>query len=52
MSTAPDETGLAAARAWSTWHLGDPQWASDIVWAYLNPDEALQRLADEQGEPV
>lgn len=41
-------TGEEAARAWAQWHLGSPQWASDILWAFHHPDEAMAVLEQEK----
>lgn len=48
----PDRAGMEAARRWAEWYLGSSSWGSDIVWAYLNPAEAMQRLSDEENEPI
>ena len=45
---ALDSEGLAAARRYARWHLGDPAWASEILEAYMNPAEANARLDKEQ----
>jgi hypothetical protein len=42
-----DEAGLAVARRYARWHLGDPAWANRIIRAYLNPEEA-QALLDAE----
>lgn len=39
-----DERGLAAARAYAEWNIGDPSWADLILMAYLHPDMALAEL--------
>jgi hypothetical protein len=43
-----DPVGLAAARQVSQWEIGDPTWASIIIDAYLNPQQALEELREEQ----
>lgn len=40
--------GLKAARKYATWYLGDPNWADNILHAYLNPERTLARLQSEQ----
>jgi hypothetical protein len=46
----PDPKGLAAAQAYTAWHIGDRSWAAEIVRAYLNPEIALAELKREKGE--
>ena len=43
-----DSDGLAAARRYARWHLGDSSWASEILWAYANPEATNARLDEEQ----
>ena len=40
--------GIAAARRFARWHLGDPNWADQIIRAYTNPSEANAMLDEEQ----
>jgi hypothetical protein len=43
---------LEVARRVAEWELGDDSHADVIVAAYLNPEQAAERLADEKGEPL
>lgn len=44
------EAGVSAARRLAGWEIGDPTWADRIIDAYLNPEQAEQRL-DEDDVP-
>lgn len=48
--TPEHEAGLAAARRYADWHIGDASWAAGIIEAYLNPATAEAKL-DEDGAP-
>ena len=48
MSAEPNQTGLFAARRYARWHLGDGNWANQIIDAYLNPDETHRQLDEDQ----
>jgi hypothetical protein len=39
--------GLSVARDWAEWNIGDPSWATEILWAYFNPDLAEHELEAE-----
>lgn len=39
--------GLAAARRYAGWHLGDREWADLIITAYNNPAETNENLDRE-----
>ncbi|MDF9748687.1 hypothetical protein [Arthrobacter sp. ES3-54] len=41
--------GLAAARRYARWHLGDAHWADAILRAYANPEAMNKELDEEQG---
>lgn len=43
-------TGLAVARRYAAWHIGDPSWAEGIIAAYTDPAKAAAEL-DEDGAP-
>lgn len=43
--------GLQVARAYARWHLGYSDWADTILYAYLNPAKARERLSEEMDEP-
>jgi hypothetical protein len=45
--TEPDEAGIAAARRYAGWELGDSYWANRIIRAYLDPDAANARMDAE-----
>lgn len=45
-----DYDGMRAARAYATWRLGDSSWADNIVHAYMNPAETVERLEREQAK--
>lgn len=49
-STPEHEAGLAVARRYAAWHIGDPAWAQFIIEAYLDPAGAADAL-DEDGAP-
>jgi len=40
--------GVAAARRYARWHLGDPHWADNILRAYQNPEVTNRNLDEEQ----
>lgn len=42
--------GLAAARRFAGWEIGDAAWADKIIEAYLNPKAAQSRLDAEMSE--
>lgn len=42
---------MDAAREVSQWELGDPSWAGVILSAFLYPNESLENLAIEKGDP-
>lgn len=42
-----NEEGLTVARRFARWHLGDPSWAGEILWAYANPEAASKKLDEE-----
>lgn len=44
------DEGLRAARAVAGWYLGYQSWADQLIDAYLDPDEALRKLAVAKGE--
>ena len=44
------EEGLAVARRYAGWHIGDQGWADQIVNAYLNPEIASADM-DADGVP-
>lgn len=46
--SAPDLTGLAAARRYAQWHIGYGRWADLIIDAYLNPARTHETLDEEQ----
>ena len=46
--TEMNEEGLKAARRFAQWHLGYPSWADQVIYAYLNPDDANYELDIEQ----
>lgn len=48
--TELDPRGVAVARRWARWHLGDSAWALDILEAYFNPDETERDLDEEMGD--
>lgn len=43
-----DPVGVAAARAYAHWHLGDPSWADHILNAYFNPEAIRDELQRER----
>lgn len=45
-----DQEGLDAARRFALWHIGDRQWANDIIAAYLNPRATHAALDAEMSE--
>lgn len=50
-TTTPEHSaGMAAARRYAAWHIGDPHYANLIIDAYLEPVEAHGRL-DDEGAP-
>lgn len=49
-STPEHKAGLAVARRYAAWHIGDPAWAQFIIEAYLDPAGAADAL-DEDGAP-
>ena len=49
-STPEHKAGLAAARRYAAWHIGDASWAQFIIEAYLDPAGAADAL-DEDGAP-
>ncbi len=40
--------GLAAARRYARWYIGDASWANHIIDAYNNPVETNAMLDEEQ----
>lgn len=42
---------MDAARQVSQWELGDPSWAGVIIGAFLHPNDALENLELEKGDP-
>lgn len=47
-TNAPEhEAGLAAARRWADWNVGDASWADSIIAAYLSPAETQAKLTEE-----
>lgn len=46
--TELDQKGLQAARRYARWHIGDSAWASLILQAYFNPEQANDILDREQ----
>lgn len=42
--------GMKVARAYASWHLGDPSWAGSIIEAYLHPETAQELLDQEKKE--
>lgn len=49
-TTTAHHAGLAVARRYAAWHIGDPAWAQFIIEAYLDPAGAAAAL-DEDGAP-
>ncbi len=49
---ATERERLDAARAWAGWHLGDKSWGDSIVWAYKNPDSAMESIRVDKYLPV
>lgn len=43
-----DPAGLAAARRYARWHIGDQDWDNEILEAYMNPEHANRALDEEQ----
>jgi hypothetical protein len=43
-----DQAGLAAARRYARWHIGDSSWADEILYAYSNPKATNAVLDEEQ----
>lgn len=43
-----DKAGLAAARRFALWHIGDSLWADEILAAYANPEETIAQLNKEK----
>jgi len=43
-----DPAGLAAARRYARWHIGDGYWADAILSAYNNPGATNRQLDEEQ----
>lgn len=44
----PDQRGLDVARQVAQWYLGSSWWADHLIKAYLNPDQAEERLRNEK----
>lgn len=44
------DAGMAAARRFAAWNIGDDAWAAELIDAYLNPERAMAAL-DEDGAP-
>jgi hypothetical protein len=44
------ETRVKTAQRYARWHLGDANWAGNILFAYFNPDDA-NAVLDDQGAP-
>ena len=42
-----NRAGYDAARMHAQWHIGDPAWAHEILFAYLNPEYAMKQLAQD-----
>jgi hypothetical protein len=42
-----DPAGIAAARRYAGWHIGDRRWADMILDAYQNPDATNAQLDEE-----
>jgi hypothetical protein len=42
-----DARGLAAARRYAQWHIGDPNWADSILAAYVDPEGTIADLDRE-----
>lgn len=42
-----DRIGLAAAREWAWYYIGDESWADEIIDAYLYPSVAREKLEAE-----
>lgn len=51
LDVQPDDAGLAAARRFAGWEIGDPYWANRIIEAYLHPEETNATL-DADGVPA
>lgn len=54
-STRPEtlpahEYRLGIARAVAEYHLGDDEWADSLIAAYCNPEQAVERLKEEQSD--
>jgi hypothetical protein len=45
-----NEEGLAAARRFAVWNLGDPSWANEILSAYFYPGIANLELDEQMRE--
>lgn len=43
-----DAAGLAAARRYARWYIGDPSWADEILSAYSSPEATNAQLDEEQ----
>jgi len=43
-----DPEGVAAARRYARWRLGDSSWAGEILRAYQNPEATNRQLDEEQ----
>ena len=48
--SAPDPEGQRVAREYARWHLGYSEWADSIIYAYLNPEKAAERLREAKKE--
>lgn len=42
------EQRMEVARDIAGWHLGDPSWAGEILYAYFNPERAKELLDMER----
>lgn len=42
------EAGMAAARRLAGWEIGDPSWGPMIVGAYLNPENTMRMLDEDE----
>lgn len=48
MGATEEEFRIKAARRLSEYYIGNPRWASDIIWAYKNPEAAMNMLDREE----